>query len=608
MQGLKEILLIIWKGIQLFKSIIGTVFFFFILFILYGVFFTNTTPVVPGSAALVIDPVGFIVERKTEKDTWDILLEDKTREIPETLLRDIGTAIERAKSDERIKALVLNMDYLFGAGLAQLHYIGEKVEDFKKSGKPVFAYGLGYSNGQYLVATYADEIYMHPYGAVFLTGYGAWPAYYKSALDKLKAQVHVFRSGPYKSYGEPYLRDDMSEEAKEANRALLATLWGEFTTQVSNARGITAEAFQASYRTMSKDLASVGGDLAQLPIEQGLIDGLKSESEWGAFMADKVGNGTSPEGYTNIHMGQYLAATANGSFNSGDEVAIVVVRGEITFGENRNGTAGSFTVVRQLQEARYDDNVKAVVLRIDSPGGSLLASELIREEIEQLKASGKPVIASMGAVAASGGYWIASPADEIWAQATTITGSIGVIAIIPTFEGSLDAIGIHVDGVGTTPLSGDFRAGRPLSPLASDILQQSVINSYAHFVDMVANDRGMDPTDVDAIGQGRVWSGADAFDLGLVDSLGNIDDAIAAAASLANLTGFDVRYIEDAPDFAEQLARNLTASIGMDLDQARFRPGAIEGFIFEITRVVDRLKLLNDPSQVYVLCETCEVR
>jgi protease-4 len=599
---------IIWKGIQMIKSVIGTLFFFLLLFILYGVFFTNHVPAVPGQAALIIDPAGIIVERKTYKDTWDILLEDKSQEIPETLLRDIGKAIQTAKYDERITVLVLNMDYLYGAGLAQLHYIGQQVEDFKESGKPVLAYGLGFSNGSYLVASFADEIYMHPYGAVFLTGYGVYPVFYKSALDKIKTKVHVFRSGPYKAYGEPYLRDDMSDEAKEANRAILDILWGEFVDQIAGARGIEPEAFQASYQTLAGDLRAVGGDLAQLPVEQGLIDGLMSEAEWGAYMAEMVGDNGYSEGYSNIHMAQYLEATAENGFFSGDQIAVVVARGGITFGENRNGTAGSHTIIKQLREARLDDDVKAVVLRIDSPGGSLLASELIREQVELLKEAGKPVIASMGAVAASGGYWIAVPADEIWAQPTTITGSIGVIGIVPTFVGTLDAIGIHVDGVGTTPLSGDFMLGRPLSPLASEILQQSVENSYAQFVDMVAGYRGLEPEAVDAIGQGRVWSGQAAYEFGLVDSLGNLDDAIAAAGAAAGLSGYEVKYLEEEPDFSEQLAEFLTANTDLDLEQAHWRPGAVEGFMFEVRRTIERLGLLDDPSQVYVLCEMCEIR
>jgi len=607
MQGIKDVLGIIWKGIQIFKSVIGTLVFLLFLFLLYSAFFISTKPSVPDGAALVIDPAGFIVESKTKKDAWDIMFEDKTKVIPETLLRDIGHAIETAKADERITALVLNMDYLYGAGLAQLHYVGSKIEDFKKSGKPVVAYGLGFSNGQYLVASHADEIYLHPNGAVFLTGYGAWPAYYKAALEKIKTRVHVFRSGPYKAYGEPFLRDDMSAEAREANSTLLDTLWSEFTTQVSEARGIETEAFQASYDTMAEDLRRLGGDLAQLPVEQGLIDGLMTQSEWAAKMAEMVGDNGSLEGYTNIHLAQYVQATA-GSPSGGDKIAVVVVRGEIAFGENAEGIAGAYTIINQLQQARNDENVKAVVLRIDSPGGSLLASELIREEIERTKESGIPVIASMGAVAASGGYWIAAPADEIWAQPTTITGSIGVIGIIPTFDETLDAIGIHVDGVGTTPLSGDFTLGRPLSPLAGEVLQLSVENSYAQFVDMVAGYRGLEAADVDAIGQGRVWSGQAAFEFGLIDSLGSLDQAIAAAASQAGLSGYSVRYIEDQPGFREQLANALFTRGGLDLEETRWRPGVLEGVMIRIERAVKRLGLLNDPARVYVLCEMCEVR
>ncbi len=607
MDNLKIILKNTWKIIQTVKSIIGTLFFIFIAYIFYTAFFTTSAPQVPAGSALIINPVGFIVERKTEKDTWEILLEDQSREIPETLLRDIGKAIQSAKVDERIEALVINMDYLFGAGLSQLHYIGAQIEDFKKSGKPVLAYGLGFSTGQYLVASHADEIYMHPYGSLLLTGYGAYSPYFKTALEKIKTKVHVFRSGPYKAYGEPYLRDDMSDEAKEANQVLIDTLWQVYLTQIAEARGIEIDTLQASFNTLSEDLRMVGGDLAQIPLEQGLIDGLMDQAEWGAHMAKLVGTNGDENGFTSIHMGSYLRAIAGDSNGSRNEVAVIVVRGEITFGENLNGSTGSATLVRQLQQARHDPDIKAVVLRIDSPGGSLLASELIREEIEVLKESGKPVIASMGAVAASGGYWIAAPADEIWAQPTTITGSIGVIAIYPTFDKTLDAIGIHVDGVGTTPLSGDFTLGRPLSPLAVDLFQQSVENSYAQFVNMVAEYRGLDPEAVDAIGQGRVWSGVAAHGFGLVDSLGTVDDAIEAAAMRADLSDYRVNYIENKPGFSQRIADFLSTKSGLDLPGVN-RPGPVESFAKSIRRTLESLSFLNDPSHVYVLCENCEVR
>lgn len=325
-------------------------------------------------------------------------------------------------------------------------------------------------------------------------------------------------------------------------------------------------------------------------------------------MAKLVGANGDSNGFNSIHMESYLLATANRDSGGRDQVAVIVARGEITFGENVNGSAGSATLIRQLRKAADDSDVKAVVLRIDSPGGSLLASELIREEIELLKATGKPVIASMGAVAASGGYWIAAPADEIWAQPTTITGSIGVIAIYPTFDATLDAIGVHVDGVGTTPLSGDFTIGRPLSPLAADLLQQSVENSYTQFINMVATYRGLEPEEVDAIGQGRVWSGQAAHEFGLIDSLGTLDDAISAAAARANLARYRVKYIEKLPGFSEQLAEFLSAKSGFEFRNLVRRPGVVEGFARDLRRTIESLSLLNDPGHVYVLCENCQVR
>ena len=358
----------IWKGLRTVQSVVGTLLFFILVLWLGMVLFSNPVPNIPNQGALIIDPVGFIVEQTTEKNTLEVLFPDETRQAPETLLRDIATAIRHAKTDERITSLVLNMDYLFGAGLAQLHYIGQLVDDFKRSGKPVYAYGLGFSGGQYLVASFADEIYMHPMGSVLLTGYGAYPLYYREAIEKIKAKVHVFRAGTYKSYSEPYTRDDMSDEAKEANLALITSLWQDFTAQVSSSRGISPEALGASYGTLSQDLAERGGDFALLAQDQGYVDGLMRESEWQSFMAGIAGENGSFYGYSATSFSDYLLATAADRLGSGDQVAVVTVSGEIVLGESGKGRAGAFTVIRHLQTARYDDNVKAVVLRIDSPG------------------------------------------------------------------------------------------------------------------------------------------------------------------------------------------------------------------------------------------------
>lgn len=598
----------VWKWINVAKSTVGTILFLIIMIWVISLFFTETKPKVPDNAALVIAPQGFIVERKTNKDFWQIMLERDQDRIPETLLRDIASAIKTAKTDERISALVINMDYLFGAGLSQLHYISSLIEDFKKSGKPVLAYGLYYANGHYLVASHADEIYMHPLGSMILTGYGSYVPYFKSAIDKIKAEVNVFRSGVYKSFGEPYMRDDMSDEAKEANMVLLTTLWDQFLTEVSTQRGIEADVIQTGFNTIANDLRNVGGDIAQLALDKGLVDGLMTDNEWTTYMTSLVGPSRNGGTYNNIYMEDYVLANADGLLPSQNQVAIIVAKGEITFGEQRDGNAGSATIIQQLQQARFDDNVKAVVFRIDSPGGSMLASELIREEVELLKQSGKPVVVSMGAVAASGGYWISAPADEIWAQPSTITGSIGVIGIVPTFEGSLDELGIHIDGVGTTPLAGEFNLGRSLSPLAKDLIQQSVDNSYAQFINMVAEYRSLPVEDVDAIGQGRVWSGQAAYDFGLVDALGTLDNAIESAAARADMVDYDVRYIEQEPDFYQQLAESFRAKSGFDLDATAYRPGNLERFVTELTRTLEALFTMNDPNGVYALCELCEVR
>lgn len=608
MQHLLKLLKGLWKGIRAVQSIAGTLLFLLLVAILFNVFFAERRPAVPSGSALVIAPAGFLVERETRRDPREVLIRGDETRVPETLLRTVARAIRNAKEDQRISTLVLNMDFLFSAGPSQLHYIGELLEDFKQSGKPVLAHGLYYSDLSYLIAAHADEVYLHPVGSVILTGYGAYRPYYKSAIDKIRARVHVFRSGPYKALGEPYLRDDMSPEAREANLRLMEDLWGDYLDEIARLRGLDAEAIEAGYQTLAEDMRAVGGDPAQLALTMGLVDGLMNETEWAEHMVSLVGASDRPSGYNSVSMEQYAAAAQFDLIDTDSDIGIVVVRGEIGFGESLDGNTGSHSLNALLREARLDDEIKAVVLRVDSPGGSLLASELIREEIERLKAAGKPVIASMGATAASGGYWISAPADEIWAQPTTITGSIGVIGIFPTFEGTLDAIGIHVDGVGTTPLSGDFTPLRPLSPLAQDLLQQSVDNSYARFVNLVAEYRHLEPEKVDEIGQGRVWSGRAAHEFGLVDQLGNLDQAVQAAARRAGLEEYSVRYIEREPTLGEKFATFLFARADLP-DRALVRtPGAPEAFISEVRRALEALAALNDPQGLYALCEACRVR
>ena len=608
MKHLWDLVKAFWRGIRAAQSVIGTLLFLFLLFIAVNALFRDTRPLIPSGVALIVAPASQVVERARERTTREVLLQGEEGRVPETLMRTIAAAIRNAKDDDRIKALVLNLDYLWGAGVSQLHYMAELLDDFRESGKPIYAYGVFYSDSSYLVAAHADEIYLHPSGSLFFTGYGVYAPYFKTALDKIKADVHVFRSGAYKTYGEPFQRDAMSEEAKEENRALLTGLWDRFVADVAGRRGIVPEDFRASFETLAEDLRAAGGDPARLALEKKLVDGLLSEDAWIAKMAALVGADDAPEGYRNIYLEDYARASEGDGLLPSSKVAIVVVQGEIVFGESRGSDSGSYSVVEQLRRARQDDRVKAVVLRVDSPGGSLVASEQIREEVERIKAAGKPVVASMGAVAASGGYWISAPADEIWADASTITGSIGVVGIFPTFDRSLDAIGIHVDGVGTTPLAGDLSPLRPLSPLAQYIFQQSVDSSYRSFVEVVAKYRNLPPEDVDALGQGRVWSGEAAYGFKLVDHLGNLDAAIAAAASRAHLEEYDFAYFEKAPDFSQSVAEFLFTRLGRAETSPLAPRGALEGFFLDLKRAVEAVVSLNDPKGVYALCEACQVR
>lgn len=596
-----------WQSVRVVQSFLGTLIFFLVLSALTIIFFLDTRPQVPSSAVLIIAPVGQIVESTADQTGLDILLENEGGRSPETLMRTIASAIRNAKTDEHIKAIVINLDFLTGAGVSQLYYIGELLDDFRTSGKPVYAFGLYYSDDSYLIASHADEVYLHPTGSVFLSGYQLYAPYLKTALDKIKAKVYVFRSGAYKSYGENYERDFMSAPAKEENLSLLNDLWDRFIVHVTHQRGIEEAEFRKNFETLSGDLRKAQGDPARLALAKGLIDGILSEDEWIAKMVALVGAEENPEGYRNIYLEDYAHAVDDGDFFTSARVAVVVVRGEIVFGESQGSNSGSLSVVEQLRRARLDEHVKAVVLRVDSPGGSLVASQQILEEIVRVKAAGLPVVVSMGAVAASGGYWISAPADEIWADASTITGSIGVVGVFPTFDRSLEWLGVHIDGVGTTPLSGDFSPLRPLSPLAQDLFQQSVDASYRSFVEMVAHYRSLTPQAVDAIGQGRIWSGRAALQFKLVDRLGNLDQAIAAAAARAHVRDYDFVYYEKTSGFSKNLFKLLFAVSTKGDGQSKIRRGPADEFLTEVGRLTTTIKDLNDPKGIYVLCETCRI-
>ena len=521
-----------WKFIQKMQSFVGTLLFLILMLIFTAFIFGDLLFDSAGektkaeNSALVLDLRGAIVEQLTfSNDPYEQLLAGDIGS--NTLLRDVVRAIDLAAEDDNISMLVLNFSNFSGAYPSKLHYIGRKIEEFKESGKNVVSYGSLYDQSAYLLASFSDEIYMHPQGAALLYGYGGYQSYFLGLLEKIKAEVQLFRVGKYKAAMEPFIRSDMSEEARVANLELYGGLWDDFIADVAAQREIEEDVIRQGVENADQLLLNLNGDLGQLALQNSLIDGLMTREQWVEYMQEKVGKGQQDKRINQINLRDYLAS--NFQFptprQGNNLVAIVYANGTVMDGDMPQGTIGGDTLSRQLREARLDENVKAVVLRVETPGGSAFASELIRQEVLLLKKAGKPVIASMGGVAASGGYWISANADEIWANPTTITGSIGIFGAIPNIEGTLAEIGITTDGVGTTPL---ISAGinKPLPEELGNIIQSNIENGYQRFLEIVAEGRNMNIEQVNEIAQGRVWSGRKALEIGLVDKLGNIDQAI----------------------------------------------------------------------------------
>lgn len=586
-----------------------------------AIFRPDAPPTVDEGVALVISPRGALVEEKSGDPVGRALNKLQGREKPETVVTDLIDAIDKAASDDRIKALVLDTKKLAGGGLSKLQEVGAAIRTFREeSKKPVIAISDGYTQEQYYLAAMADEVYMHPQGFVLLTGYGRYKNYYKEAIEKLKIDWNVFRVGKYKSFVEPYIRNDMSEAAKEASREFLDDLWQGYLTDVGAARGRTPEELDAMVNDFVDNLATADGDLAELAKQSGLVDELATRDKMRQRVIDIVGEDDEHHSFRQISHHDYLEAleAENGLHPQGDKrVGVVVASGSIVDGKQPPGTVGGDTLAKLLRDARHDDNVKAVVLRVDSPGGSAFASDVILREVELLKEAGKPVVVSMSSVAASGGYWISMAADEIWASPTTITGSIGILGMFPTFQDSLDAIGIHADGVGTTNMSNAFRPDMAMEDHVKRGFQLMIEHGYRDFITNVAEHRDMSVERVDELGQGRVWSGQDAHERGLVDKLGGFRDAVASAAARAELgEDYGVEFIKQELSPFQQFMRNLGGNgaaqalvpdiPGSGLPAAGPGGGA-RRVIENLMGDLDTFSKFNDPSGLYYYC-FCEIR
>jgi len=570
----------------------------------------DQTPVIEDNVALTVIPFGDLSDQIPNGRSRAFLKRFSDNKPDQTSLREVVDAIDAATADTRIPSIVVKLDDMAGAGLPQLEEIAVALRKFRAAGKPVYAYGDSYDQKQYYIAAQADEISIDPLGSVLLEGFSVYTNYFKDALDKLGVQINVFRVGEFKSAVEPYERNDMSPEARTANQAWLGDLWSLYGSTIGEARKLTPDAANRYIAGLSAGLEKHKGDVAAYALEAGLVTQIETQADFRKRMIERVGEDDDHGSFRQIDAGSYLAAVhAEKAARGADKMAVVIVQGEIVDGDGEDNNAGGDTIADLLDRARRDDKVKAVLLRVNSPGGSVFASEKIRRGVLALQAAGKPVVASMSTLAASGGYWISMDADQIWAEPTTITGSIGIFGMIPTINEPLNKIGIHTDGVGTTPLAGAFRIDRPLAESVKTLFQLQIEKGYRNFIEGVAKGREIPVEQVDSIARGRVWSGKAAKELGLVDSLGSFQDAETALAQLAKLTPGHYQLNEMQPDrdlFKQLLGELFGKGQGMS-GQANIY-GALLGQLpggalaAPARAIGDAVRRLDDPQRVYAYC------
>jgi len=514
-------------------------------------------------------------------------------------------AIAAGKEDERVKALVFDLSSFEGARMTKLQDVRDAIIDFKTSGKKVIATSDEYEQDAYYLAAFADEVLVHKMGAVMLQGFGRYKMYFKDGIDRLGLDIHIFRVGEYKSAVEPFLRDDMSPQARDANLEWLGDLWQIYLEDVAAARGMTADRLNEYAFDFFHLIEETNGDSARAALDFGLVDAALTRIELRQRLVELVGEDEKTHTYRQIAFGEYLKTIDEDRFGrdaKGDRVGVIVARGTILDGSHPAGTIGGDSTAALIAQARNDENIKAIVLRVDSGGGSAFASEVIRREFEKARADGKPVVISMGSVAASGGFWISTSSDQIWAHPATITGSIGIFGMFPTYQRPLaQYLGVRVDGVSTAPLAG-VRPDRALPEEVGAAIQIMIDQGYREFLSRVAESRGMSTEEVDRIARGRVWSGEDAFELGLVDHLGNLDDAVAAAAELAELgDDYEVSYIEKEEELKDQILRSLMAQAVRAAGPEAANDTPFDEVVRQVRSSADALTGLNDPNHAYSL-------
>lgn len=599
-----------WRVLNFVREFILNLFLILLIVVGVGIWLHVSSANAPAEVqkgALIFDLSGVVVDKPSVSNKLSKigrqLLGASSDRLKENSLFDVVDAIRQAKDDDKITGMVLDLHNFAGADQPSLQYIGKALREFRDSGKPIYARGDSYSQAQYYLASFANKITLSPQGTVDLHGFATNSLYYKTLLDKLKVSSHVFRVGTYKSAVEPFLRDDMSPAARDADSRWVGELWQNYVNTLAANRQITANQVFPGAQGVLDGLNKVGGDSAQYAKDNKLVDELASPSVVDQQLVKTFGWDKEAKDYNGTSIYDYpLKNTPTTDGN----IAVILANGAIMDGEETPGSVGGDTTALEIREARLDPKIKAILFRVNSPGGSVTASETIREELAAAKAAGKPVVVSMGGMAASGGYWVSTPANYIIASPNTLTGSIGIFGVINTVENSLDAIGVHTDGVATSPLA-DVASTKALPPEVQQLMQLTIENGYKNFLALVAKSRNKTPEQIDQIAQGHVWTGSDAKANGLVDALGDFDDAVAKAAELAKIKQPQLNWYQDEPSMVDVLFSQVDASAQAALPAAlrAYLPAPMFDVMAAMKKQPGLLDNLNDPQNRYAFCLTC---
>ncbi|BAC24253.1 sppA [Wigglesworthia glossinidia endosymbiont of Glossina brevipalpis] len=597
----------IWNVLNFTRRLVLNLLLILIIFCILILYFQTNNPINENKkGALFIDIIGIIVDKPSSSSKFKQLSREligsSSNKLQENSLFDIVYAIRKAKDDNNITGLVLYLKDFAGSDQTSLQYIGKALKEFKKTGKPIYSIGDNYSQAQYFLASYSNIIYLNPQGMVDLHGISTNNFYYKTFLKKLKINTHVFRVGNYKSAVEPVLRDNMSDEAKEDDKRWIQKLWRSYLNVISINRNIKIEEIFPNVKEILEKLKIVKGNTAEFALKNNLVDKIESNPEIEKEMIKIFGWNKNEKSFNKISIYNYQDKL---KFSNKGEIAVIFANGVIINGPDKPGFSSGDFIAYQIKQARLDPNIKSLVVRINSPGGSVNASEIIRSELDATKNMGKPVVVSMGGIAASGGYWISTPANYIISNPDTLTGSIGIFGIINTIESTLESIGIYSDGVSTSPLA-NINIAKKLPSEFLEKMKLIIENGYYNFLSLVSKSRNKTIKEVDKIGQGHVWIGTDALKKGLVDKLGDFDDAIIKAAELSNLSDYDIKWNDPEPSIIDFIYKNTNLINIIKLYLNYIIPDIMEKNIFDQVKLKLFTNLtLNDPKNCYAICLSC---